>query len=291
MGALAHFILSPCLARADAVPKPENDVVVSVTYQGKPLADVQFKAVLLKLVAPSELRGPAGHGAEQLARRERQVNTTSEWATLPLTEVNGWHWTFANVGDGHNGQVRFHGFWLPGNRDPSWPDRPPQQVRLAVYLPSERRWFLTEVAETRPYLTFLRSDLRPDGTGSLIAAWESLWQRVDLPIALGLTLLVELSIVLGFGLHKHILPIKLALLLLIGIVVNVVSLPVVWFVTLKSYSELGRLIGFGCFLLAELGATVFEGLAYAWPGRLGLRAGLGISLLANSASMVLGLFL
>jgi hypothetical protein len=96
MGLLTHLILSTCLARADAVPKPENDVVVSVTYQGKPLADVQFKAVLLQLVAPPELRGPTRHGAEQLARRERQVSATSEWATLPLTEANGWRWAYGS---------------------------------------------------------------------------------------------------------------------------------------------------------------------------------------------------
>jgi hypothetical protein len=44
-------------------------------------------------------------------------------------------------------------------------------------------------------------------------------------------------------------------------------------------------------LLAEAGATVFEGLAYAWLGRLGFYSGLGLSLLANTASMITGLIL
>jgi hypothetical protein len=124
---------------------------------------------------------------------------------------------------------------------------------MAVYLPSEQKWFLTETAETRPYLTLLKSDLQPDGTGSLSASWESLWQRLDLPIALGMTLLVELSIVITYGRYKGLRFARLLLIVLIGIVVNVISLPVL--------------------------------------GRLGLRAGLGISLLANGTSMVLGLIL
>jgi hypothetical protein len=151
--------------------------------------------------------------------------------------------------------------------------------------------FLTDVAETRPYLTLLKADLHPDGTGLLTATWESLWQRLGLSYGLGLTLLVELSIVVAYGRYKGAPLKRLLELLALGMIVNFLSLPVVWFVRLESYSKFGQLRGFGCLLLGEVGATVFEGLAYAWPGRLGLRSGLRLSLLANSASLVMGLIL
>jgi hypothetical protein len=257
---LAQLSVSP--VRGDAGPKPKNDVVVSVTYQGRPLADANFKATLMEI---------------------------AETARRPLTDADGRQWARANYqwgGDGRNGQVRFDGFSPRQRMDPggAWP---PKQVRLVIDLPSKGS-FVTDVAETRPYLTLLRADLHPDGTGSLTRDLESLWQRLDMPYALGLTLLVELSIVAAYGRYKRA-PHKR--LLVLCVIVNVLSLPVVWFVTLECYSELGQWRGFGCLVLAELGAAVFEGLAYAWLGRLGLRSGLWLSLLANSASLLMGLIL
>jgi hypothetical protein len=275
-----HLIFYPALARADAAPKLRNEVVVFVTYQGRPLADVHFDAMLLALVNTSEIH------------HSRSRRTPPELAKLSLTETDGRHWTPASYewgGAGKNGQVRFEGFSPPDRLAPgdAWP---PKNVRLLIDLPSEGR-FLTDAGETRPYLTLLKADLRPDGTGSLSATWESLWQRLDLSYALGLTLLVELGVVIAYGWHKRVSVRRLLNLLALGVMVNVVSLPVVWFVTLESYSQFGQLRGLVCLLLAEMGATIFEGLAYAWLGRLGLSSGLWLSLLANAASMFMGLIL
>jgi hypothetical protein len=271
-----HLMLSASLSRADAAPKPQNDVVVYVTYEGRRPADHHFRAALLELVALSDRRGG-------------RTRNTMDLAKLPLTEADGRRWMPAHYewgGDGANGQVRFQGFHPPDRSDPGggWP---PKYVRLAVYLPSQGT-FLTDVTETRPYLTFLKADLRVDGTGSLLPSWESLWQRLAPLYALAITLFIELSIIVAYGWYRRI---PLARLVIVGVIVNVISLPVVWFVTLESYSELGRFWGFGCLLLAELVAALFEGLAYAWLGRLGPRAGLCVSFVANAVSMLLGLLL
>jgi len=271
---LAHLSASP--ARADAGPKPVNDVVVHVTYLGKPLSDSHFEATLLELVGPTSVRGGG------------RTRSTMDLAKMPLSEADGRQWKAALYewgGQGKNGEVRFQGFHPPDRREPGggWP---PRHVRLVIYLPSEEKLFLTDVAETRPYLTFLKADLQPDGTGSLRTSWESLGQRMGLPYALGLTLLVELAVVIAYGRYQGI---ALTRLLVLCVVVNVISLPVVWFVTVACYSEFGELRGFGCLLLAELGATAFEGLAYSWVGRLGIRGGFGVALMANVASMAVGL--
>jgi hypothetical protein len=109
--------------------------------------------------------------------------------------------------------------------------------------------------------------------------------------ALGVTLLVELSVIAAYSRYKRIPTRKVLNLLALAAMINLLSLPVVWYVTLESYSEFGELSGFCSLLLAEVGATIFEGLAYAWIGGLGLRSGLGLSFLANTASLVMGLIL
>jgi hypothetical protein len=149
---LAQCPLPEQLARGDAALKPRNDVVVTVTYQGRPLPDGRFKAILLEPVGPGEVRTAGAHPAEADDRKWRRANY--EWG-----------------GEGKNGQVRFDGFSPPERKDPGGA-LPPKHVRLRIDLPS-KGLFLTDVAETKPYLTLLKADLQPGGTGSLRATWES----------------------------------------------------------------------------------------------------------------------
>jgi hypothetical protein len=66
---------------------------------------------------------------------------------------------------------------------------------------------------------------------------------------------------------------------------------VVWFFVIQSQWMLGPEIGFVVFVGIELLAALFEGILYGWRGRMGWKAGITVSLIANAASALLGLVL
>jgi hypothetical protein len=170
----------------------------------------------------------------------------------------------------------------------------PSEVRLAVYLPSRQKLFVTEPAKTHPFLRTYRADLHADGTGTLqlnerghavADAFVGL-ERMGFVGAVLLTLVLE-GIVVAVMSRRHPRPGRM---LLVCLVANLITLPVLWVVTVLGFWTYdfywgGLLI----FLAAEAAAALVESLAYVWPGRSPWRPALRIGLLANALSMCAGL--
>ncbi len=269
--ALMVLVFAASTAVADAiVPKLSDSVVVTDTYEGKPLEEPGAVAALLSLA--SEEQDPIN-----MAVPVPQLDT------LKLVDPSGKVWTYAGYlwgGKNENGKFRFKGFQPVGGK--------PDQVRVAVYLPSQDKAFLTDISATRPYLDRMTADLHADGTGTLRLDWPSVLQHLPFLQSFGITLVVELLIVFIYCRRK-----KLPLFRNIGIGIwaNVWTLPVVWFlviglqVTLATANEIVLFIGI------EAMAALIEGVMYALLGKMGWKSGMFVAFMANAASALLGLML
>ena len=122
--------------------------------------------------------------------------------------------------------------------------------------------------------------LRHDGPSGL--------QHLSFLQALGITLVVELLIVFVYCRRK-----KLSLVrpLRVGIWANLLTLPVVWFLVIEMQVTLATASEIGVFIGIEVSAALFEGVMYAWRGKLGWKSGMSVSFVANTASALLGLVL
>jgi hypothetical protein len=99
------------------------------------------------------------------------------------------------------------------------------------------------------------------------------------------TLVVELLIVVVYC-RRHRLPEgRLVVACLIG---NALSLPVVWFCSVVGWA-LAAFFGALVFILVELLAALAEGVVYRWIGHLRWREAIRLGLLANAATMLLGI--
>ena len=262
------FAASPAVA--DVGPKLPDSVVVTVTYEGEPLEDPGAVAALLSLA--SEQQDPIN-----MAVPVPQLDT------LKLVDPSGNVWTYAGYlwgGKYKNGKFRFHGFQPVGGMA--------ENVRVAVYLPSQDKTFVTDIAPTRPYLARMTADLHADGTGTLRLNWPSALQDLPFLQALGITLAVELLIVFVYSRRKKT---PLARPLRVGIWANLLTLPVVWFLVIGLQVTLATAGEIGVFVGIEVLAALFEGVMYAWRGKLGWKSGMSVSFIANTASALVGLVL
>ena len=263
--------LAASTAVADAiVPKLSDSVLVTVIYEGEPLEEQDAVAALLSLA--SEEQDPIN-----MAVPVPQLDTSK------LVEPSGKVWTYAGYlwgGENENSRFHFRGFQPVGGK--------PDQVRVAVYLPSQDKAFLTDISATRPYLDRMTADLHADGTGTLRLDWPSVLQHLPFLQSLGITLVVELLIVFIYCRRKRLPFVRP---LRVGIWANLLTLPVVWFlvigmqVTLATASEIGLFVGI------EALAALFEGVMYTWRGKMGWKSGVLVAFMANAASALLGLVL
>jgi len=257
-------------------PKPDDRLFFSVTYAGGPLPDAQFTATVLRFepLGSTQKSGPRGASVPGLADLDLSA-PGGRWG-------NTRHWG----GEGAHGHVEFNGFFEGGGV--------PEEIRVAVYLPSQGKVFVSEVAETHPLLRTYHVDLQPDGTatlrldrtGAFAVDWlAGLW-RLGMWLALGLTLLIEGTVVAIFA-RRYKQPVARLLWCCLG--VNVLTLPMVWAVTVTGFFFLGPRWGFVVLAIAEVAALRFPGLVYATLGRLGWAKGFRLSLLANAASLGFGI--
>ena len=259
-------------AVADAiVPKLSDSVIVRVAYEGKPLKDQGVVAALLSL---------ASEGREPI----NKAKPVPQLDTMKLDDPSGKMWTYAGYlwgGENKNGKFRFRGFAPVGGDIPD-------QVRVAVYLPSQDRAFLTDISTTRPYLARMTADLHADGTGTLRHDWPSVLQHLPFLQALGITLAVELLIVFAYCRRKKL---PLAPPLRVGIWTNLLTWPVVWVLVIGFQVTLATPDKIVLFIMIEAMAASFEGIMYTWRGKMGWKSGMSVAFVANAASALVGLVL
>jgi hypothetical protein len=262
-------------ARADGGPNlfrwrgPVKVVRIRVTFQGEPLTEKPTAALLSWRDGESALGDPhEGTGVPGLDR-------------VPLGGPGGGHWRYWNgkvpswAGDDLTFQLGRYG---PGR---------PERVRLAVYLPSRQNVFVTEAAPLRHDRSdnFFIADLAPNGTGTLerqdAGRWRVLLEKgfgLEFVVAFCVTLVSELAFLFLWCWFARL---PRARFLLLGLVANVLSVPVLWLLVLWGLEG-----GNPWVMLAagEVGVVLFEGLLYARFGPLPRGKGLLLSALANLAS-------
>ncbi len=266
-------------ARADFGPKPNDRQTFSVTLEGDQLPDVRFVAAML-CQRDRAMEGPQNMGAVIPGLEE----------TLPPEDSDG-RWTNASYrwgGKGSNGQVQFNGFY----------GDVPKVFRVAVYLPSREKVFLSNESTTHPLLNRYTVDLASDGTATLTRNESGRWladplvglaQRGIL-FALAVTLVVE-TLVVGSvvtALKKREVRTRMAATCAVA---NLITLPALWVICLIGFWMGGLWTGLLIFAVQEIAVVLLEASLYATLGRIGWRPAFGVALVANAASFLLGIAL
>ncbi len=250
-------------AAADAGPKPR--LAVHVTYEGRPI-EGPFQARMLTCAPPGAepyIDGPRLPGLDR----------------LDLTDPSGCRWQEPSArvwgGECADGECEF-GYMLP------------ERFRLAIYLPGEGRLYVTDVAERQGLYDRFEADLSPDGTGHLRrdSAMARNWTLRGMALALFLTLVLEAVIVLLYAWWRR-LPRRR--LLGVSLVANALTLPTVWLLAGLAAAIGGPGAGVGALVALEVVAWLAEGALYAGWAKLALGAAFLLSLVANAASVGLGL--
>lgn len=266
-------------ARADFGPKPNDRQEFEVTFEGNQLSDARFVAAMLEQT-DQPLSAPNNMGALLPGLTEAVA-----------AENSGQVWTYADYrwgGSGVNGRVDFNGFY----------GQIPKSFRLAVFLPSMDKVFLTNEVKTHPLLTRYKVNLSTDEMSTLQRDESGRWiaDRLialtsrGMPFALTITLALELAVVVVMVLAKNKREcMKRMLMTCLGM--NLITLPALWVICLVSFWMFGLRIGLMILLIQELIVVLIEAGAYATIGRLGWKPAVAVSLAANATSFFVGLAL
>ncbi len=254
--AILLFSLVPSLVSADIGPKPSADI--HVTLNGQSIQDATFNAKMLTC-QKEENKFPAREIIPQL--------NISEYDS-----VNNCYWKPAESawgGDCQNGNCHFNYFL-------------PSEFRLAVYLPSQDKVYLSAEVTRENFRSTFEANLLSDGNINLqettpFAQSNSAKNIRNFFIALILTLIIELLVAL-----IYVSSTKISKKVLISVLVaNVISLPIVWFVFPLAI------------LLGEIFAFAFEGYFIHLLNRdiISLKKSFILSILMNLASLIIGGFI
>jgi hypothetical protein len=263
MDDVGRFGKSP---HADVGPKPSVDV--AVRWNAGPVADATFYAQMLTCKPP-------GVGATAQCGFEDPV--CERFIALELPEpAEGCTWRLQGPpmvwgGQCGAGQCSFSYFL-------------PERFRLAVYLPSADRLFVSNPVTRTGLRSSYRLDLAEDGAANLVET-TALLRRSHLGgafIALLLSLLIELPLGYGFVRLTHS-PRRALRGVALG---NLLTVPALWLIVAAAPGS-AFLLTLG---LAEVGAVIVEGGIIAGLTRGRMKPGLAfaMSLALNFFSFLLG---
>jgi hypothetical protein len=270
------WLMSVDPACGDAGPKPDG-LHFTVTREGRPL-DGEFTAAVLVLKAEDD--APSAQPPIRI-----QVSLPGLEHGIPAEEPSS-VWTYARYmwgGHGTDGQVDFGHLLNHSDR-----------IRLAVYVDSERRLYVSDEGRTHPLLTHFNVTLSGSDkatlvrveTGRRLADALLALEEHGLWIALGITLAAE-SLVIVLAMALQGMRIRMLRMFTICLVVNCLSLPSLWLFAILGF-YCGALWNGMVFLgILEAGVVLFEGAAYALFGKQGWW-GVILSLIANVASFSAG---
>lgn len=255
---LIAFILLPLIS-ADLGPKPTVDIDVS--YMGTMISDNAFNAKML-VCNQDERLNPSRDLIHQLNISEYDSNKSCYWEPA----------YFAWGGDCKDSKCNFGYF-------------PPQKFKLAVYVPSLNKVFISNEISRNNFNSNYKLELNSDGSANIYETTPFLKKdKISSFIkTLIITLFLELVVALIF---LSIAKIRKKLLLSV-LLVNVISLPIVWFI----FPFIGNIIL--VILLAEIFAFVFEAyfIYYLNKKDISLKKSFILSLLMNLASLIIGGFI
>jgi hypothetical protein len=301
--ALMGFLSLGAPVRGDAgIPLPQigprPGAEIRVTIEGRLLPPGAFEALIL---------------THREAKPGSQGSKVKSWVHDPYwfggQGKDGWVWFEALERDSQ-GARRQDGsrVKIAAPSNPPWLDRlltgentsRPADVkywdrRLALYLPWENKGYLTRPFAIDPgRLNYLNADLLPDGNATIRGVLPPVWKYFGVGplIALACTLAVELIVVFVWiwAIRRRRPDRRIVLAWLVG---NLISHPLIWYAAISARSYLEPSSGLTAyripfFLALQLGAAIFEGVLYQRVGGLNARNAFGMSLVANTASVVFG---
>jgi len=263
-------------ARGDAGPKPDG-LHFTVTRENLVL-EGEFTAAVLVLKAKDD--APSGQPPIRIP-----VSLPGLEHGLPAEEPTS-VWTYARYmwgGHGRDGQVDFGNLLNHADR-----------IRVAVYVESEKRLYVSDEGKTHPLLTHFNVTLEGSDkatlvrveTGRRLADALVALEEHGLWIALAITLAAE-SLVIVVAMTLRGMRTQMLRTLTICLTVNCLSLPPLWLFALLGFYCGGFWVGMVLLGILEAGVVIFEGTAYALFGKQAWW-GLALSLIANVASFSAG---
>ncbi|WP_182868796.1 hypothetical protein [Stieleria mannarensis] len=227
---------------------------------------------------------------------------------VPWQDEEGEQWNYAAYlwgGDVQKGGVTFSGFWDYRLSDPPIQGLP-KIVRLAVYDPRTERLYVTSPASPGQHLALMRAELSSSGSGILDSLLIPFWQRLDFWKAMLITLMVECFIVIWVVCVSRTTDdgqatgraYRKTRLIRVCLLVNLLTLPLVWFFGGEFIFRFGFWWGTATFLGLEAMAFLIEAVFYRGvlttsdrTSRLPWSIALRASLLANLTTFLLGFVL
>ena len=255
------FVFLPKNANADLGPKPTADI--DVIYDQQKIPDLSFNAKMLSCLPEEAVQRDSKY--EENIIQELRINT--------FDAVKKCYWFPARMawgGQCTNSSCTF-GYFLP------------DQFKLAVFVPSLNKVFITNEISRVNFNSNYRAELFSDGTSKIIETtpiFTSL-NIVKFLIAFLITIILELLTSLIF-----ILLYKLTKkILLYVLIVNMVSLPLVWFLF-----PLLKLSAPTVVIISEIFAVLFEAYFIYIFGRhkISSRQSLALSVINNVISLFVG---
>lgn len=260
------FVLIASMAFADIGPKPT--ALFEVTYNGQSVSDESFRAKMLE----------CGDSEDISIYHDYYLNETFP-EQLRIEEYDaskGCTWIPAKVawgGDCSDSHCHFSYFL-------------PTDFKLAVYLPSQDKVFVSSEVHRTNFNSIFKTDLRTDGTIALTES-SSIFQSDTIAMLLGFSVVMianlALELITAFAIVS-VFKIKKTVLKAVAIA-NIISLPVLWLV-LPALNVFSLEI----FTAAELCVVVFEGWLIRAMNKkeLSLKKSLALSLAMNVISVVIG---
>lgn len=260
------ILFIPSMMYGDDVPHPQ--VHIRVFYDHQPLPDKKFYARMLGRSEDGKIGSPEFSGGDSVIEKSLQISI--------YDSLHACFWTTAdNVmgGWGENSEVDF-GFY------------PPSEFKLAIYIPSFKKVFVSNEVERNHYVSEYRLDISSDGS-AIITDTTPLFSThnvITFLFALVATVPLELLVALIFCSRSKIPKKKLLQSVLLA---NLISLPVVWFVF--PFLQIILVV----IVLSEIFAVVFEAYFIHSLNKslLSLRKSFTLSIIMNVVSFLLGGFI
>ena len=257
MFSLLAFFAIAAVVKADTAPPM---VTVYVTYNGNPINGT-FYSIILSCMNSSNV---------YTSRIPIQQLNISEYDA-----AKGCYWEYYNRvwgGECADGICSFEYF-------------PLYDFKMAFYLPSLNKTFITNEINISNFTTSYSAQLYPDGSATISGIYNTGNIAGDIysffAMALVLTLVIEITVAF---LYLYVVKIKKKVrILLTAALANIISVPVVWFGFVFLLGGLGLLLG-------EIFAVVFEGylIYYFNKKKIKLKKAMLMSIIMNLASVVIG---
>lgn len=265
---LVAFLAIATFAKADiAAPF----ATINVTYNGG-VVNGNFSAVMLECVNSSMVNNvTSSFNATEIPR---QLNISE------YDPAHGCYWIYSPA------------WWQSRCSDSACFSEyfPPSAFKMAFYIPSLNRTFITNEIDNANYQTTnYNVQLYQNGSATMAVSgnnipFDNIWAYQLLGIvimALAITIIVEIPV--AFAYLKIIKVRKIARILITLIVVNIISVPILWFVFIFLLGLVGIILG-------EIFAVVFEGFFIYYFNKKGLdlKNAMLMSLIMNIASFLIG---